>query len=95
MRKKDVKRLTKMFNNIHYVLEKEVKDFKAFMPYHRLKFEIPNVSRVQIVERFTYSNEVEIATRIDNLIDNRSYEKFLNPNISMEQLFKLSIKEEL
>ena len=94
MRKKFVKKLTELFNDKHYILTQEEKDFKAFLPYHRLKFEIGNVSRVQIVERVNHSGEWEIATRIDNIIDGRNYPKELHPDISVEQLFELAIKEE-
>jgi hypothetical protein len=95
MRKRFVKKLTELFNDNHYILTKDKKDYKAFMPYHRLHFEIPNMSRVQIIERVNYNLNWEIVTRIDNLIDNRSYTKELDIEISLKQLFELSIKEEL
>jgi hypothetical protein len=95
MKDKFVKKLTNMFTEKHYILTENTKSNKSYLPYHRLKFEISNVSRVQIIERINLKWDWEIITRIDNIIDGRCYNKELNPDISVSQLFDLSIKEEL
>jgi hypothetical protein len=95
MDKRFVKKLTKLFNDKHYVLIKEEKSDGKSMPYHRVHFEIPNISKVQIIERFNYSGLWEIATRTDNIIDGSLYRREVHPDINVELLFNLCIKEKL